>query len=66
MKKRYILSSVSKSHEYQKHNDSTMTPEKSEIIKIPSTIETKNQTINSLADDSNIWWSSDDDNDDER
>ncbi|XP_025423723.1 uncharacterized protein LOC112693053 isoform X2 [Sipha flava] len=62
MKKRYnILSNVSTSHECQKHNDSIMIPEKSEIIKISSIIETKNQTINLADDNSNIWWSSSDD-----
>jgi hypothetical protein len=38
-----------------------MIPEKSEIIKISSIIETKNQTINLADDNSNIWWSSSDD-----
>lgn len=62
MRKRYsILSNVSTSIGYKEHNDSTMTSDNLEISKTPSIVETKNQTIHSLDDDSNIWWSSDED-----
>lgn len=60
MRKRY-LSKVSTSNGYKEHNDPTMISEVLEISKTPSIIDKKIQPINSLADDSNLWWSSSDD-----